>query len=113
MSSQGQITRDGATPTFAAYCTSYCIIDLSSSPPITRANYPEELQNCALRSSGISGPQDVRIPSWQRKLVWDEDNFDELIHTQSSMYGTVILCVNRNILWPLSARLTVPVSVFM
>jgi len=91
LSSQGQITRDGATPTFAAYCTSYCIIDLSSSPPITRANYPQELQNCALRSSGISGPQDIRIPPWQRKLVWDEDNFDELIHTQSSMYGTVIL----------------------
>jgi len=91
MSSQGQITRDGSCPTFAAYCTNFCVVDPTSDPPVTRESYPDELQRCALRSSGTGGPQDIRIPAWQRKLVWDEENIDDLIHTQSSMYGTVIL----------------------
>lgn len=94
--SLGQISRDGICPTFATYCTSYCIVDLSATPPITRNNYPPELRNTALRSGGISGPQDIIIPSWQRKLVWDEDNIDALVNTQSSMYGTVILSKGLN-----------------
>lgn len=95
MSSQGTITRDGYTPTYAAYITSYCIVDLSSTPPITRNNYPTELQNCAPRITS-PGPQDMVIPSWQRKLVWKEEDFDNLIHTQSNMYGSIILSRGPN-----------------
>ncbi len=89
--STGQISRDGPTPTYATYCTSYCIVDPSSSPPISREDYDLDLQSLAMRSYGTPGPQDIVIPSWQRKLIWKLDDIDDLVNTQSSMYGSVIL----------------------
>lgn len=86
----GTIKRFGETPIYADYCTSYCIVDDVCEPKITRADFPVPLQECAPRIE-LSGPQDIKIPSWQRKLVWDREQIDQLITSESSMFGTVIL----------------------
>lgn len=85
------ISRKGGCPVFLAYVTSYCIIDEASDPKITREDYTEALQNLAPRITGTSGPQDIIIPAWQRKLVWDTSKIDALVNSESSMFGTVIM----------------------
>ena len=86
----GTISRDGETPVYAEYCTSYCIVDDVCTPKMTRADYPKPLQDCALRIR-LPGPQDIKIPSWQRKLVWSKDQVEKLVNSESSMFGTVIM----------------------
>ncbi len=86
----GIIRRDGETPVYADYCTTYCIVDDVSNPKITRADYPEALQDCSPRLV-LSGPQDIKIPVWQRKLVWSKDQVEALVNSESSMFGTVII----------------------
>jgi len=85
------ITRDGGCPVYLAYITNYCIVDDVSDPKITRADYNQTLQSLAPRITGTAGPQDIKIPSWQRKLVWDKIMIDSLVNSESSMFGTVIL----------------------
>lgn len=90
-SSNETISREGGTPVLLAYVTNYCIVDEASNPKITKADYPEILRDLAPKISGLPGPQDVVIPSWQRKLVWDKEKIDSLVHSESSMFGTAIL----------------------
>jgi uncharacterized protein with ParB-like and HNH nuclease domain len=86
----GTIRRDGETPIYADYCTTYCIVDDVCEPKMTRADYPQALQECSPRVE-LSGPQDIRIPSWQRKLVWSKEQVEKLVTSESSMFGTVII----------------------
>ena len=85
------ITRDGGCPVYLAYITNYCIIDEAAETKITREDYPEALQNLAPRITGTPGPQDIKIPVWQRRLVWDTEKIDGLVNSESSMFGTVII----------------------
>ena len=81
----GRITREGETPLYGIFITSYCITDPERG--LKRDQFPEALKAVALPD----GPRDITIPTWQRKLVWDGDNIDELLTTESKMYGSVIL----------------------
>ena len=90
-SSNETIHRDSGCPVYLAFVTNYCIVDDVLEPKITREDYPDAVKILAPKISGTAGPPDIKIPSWQRKLVWDKTRVESLVNSESSMFGTVIM----------------------
>jgi len=80
---EGQIERTGKTPIYADYGTMYALCD--------QQNPPESWKDIVKKCAPPNGPKAVVIPPYQRKLVWDEDDIDAIVHSKSNLFGTVIL----------------------
>src|SRR5688572_20296241 len=73
------ISRTGTCPSFLEYVTGNALIPVVSSPTnqfrqITKYNFHW-----------------IKIPSYQRGLVWDEETFEELLNSRSAFLGNAIL----------------------
>ena len=79
------LQRAGHTPVYGQYGLWGGIIEISAGN--TRANFSDALKSL----SPPSGPLGILIPPWQRRLVWDDEDVEKLIHTQSNLFGTAIL----------------------
>ena len=79
------LQRAGHTPVFGEYGLWGAIIEPSTGN--TRANYSDALKSL----SPPNGPLGIIIPPWQRRLVWEEDDVEKLIKTNSNLFGSAIL----------------------
>src|SRR5258706_11574736 len=73
------ISRTGVCPLFIEYVTKQVLIPRSQTPPqdfaqLTKYNF-----------------RWIDIPSYQRGLVWDEEDFSDLLNSRSVFLGNAIL----------------------
>ena len=73
------IQRYGPTPEFVEYAKKYCIVTRTAD----ESSWPDAVAKFK--------PKPIEIPTFQRKIVWRKNDINELIDSDSAMFGTVIM----------------------
>ncbi len=83
----GNISRRGPVPVFFEYITNFALVDgpENLNGETNFDTWPTSLQN------RIPQANQLKIPTFQRKLEWTSENLGQLIDTGSSLLGTVVM----------------------
>lgn len=78
------IVRPGDTPHFYEYAKSYALV--SNDRPSSK--WPEAVK--------VNDPNPIKIPAYQRKIVWGTQEVKEFLDSKAVLFGTVIMAQGGN-----------------